>query len=202
MSHVTETTADRIWGAIGLVVKVLFVLGILAAIFAVWVVWQISQAFPQIHPVPAPVAWVTRDVELSAAEPVVRGELVLTATRVPTESLRIGVNAGAPTAEPMASPGAILAGPTVQIATDAALNESVCFAPCELQVRPAWACDPGDCRMVVGFTLALSLDAAESFGPVTIGVAGGITTASLEDELPPGIQATIELRGEIAPGAT
>ena len=164
-------------------------------------VWQITQSYPEIHPVPAPVAWVTRDVALSADEPVVQGQLVLTATSIPTEPLRIGVNAGAPTAEPMASPGAILAGPTVQIATDAGQGQDDCFAPCELQVRPDWNCDPGDCRMVATFSLALSVDTAEAFGPVTIGIAGGVT-ASLEDELPPGIQATLELSGDIAPGAS
>jgi hypothetical protein len=138
---------------------------------------------------------------LSAEEPLVRGQLVLTATSVPTEPLQIGVNAGAPSAEPMASPGAILAGPTVRIGTDVGQGHSDCFAPCELQVRPDWDCDPGECRLVANFSLGLSIETAEAFGPVTIGIAGGIT-ASLEDELPPGIQATLELVGDVTPGAS
>ena len=201
MSHLSEAPADTIWRFVKILLKLLLVLGILAAIFFAWVAWRIRESMPDIHPVPAPVSWVTRDVVLSAEEPVVRGQLVLTARSVPTEPLRIGVNAGAPTAEPMASPGAILAGPSVRIATDVSQGQVDCFAPCELQVRPDWDCDPGDCRMVATFSVVLSVDTAAAFGPVTIGIAGGIT-ASLEDELPPGIQATLELVGDVAPGAS
>jgi len=201
MSHLTETTVDTVWRFVVTFLKIVLVLGILAAIFFAWVVWQFSQSMPEVHPVPAPVSWVTRDVVLSAEEPVVRGQLVLTARSVPTEPLRIGVNAGAPTAEPMASPGAILAGPSVRIATEVGQGQDDCFAPCELQVRPEWDCDPGDCRLVATFSLGLSVDTAGAFGPVTIGIAGGIT-ASLEDELPPGIQATLELVGDVATGAS
>jgi hypothetical protein len=201
MSHLTETTTDTIWRFVGSLLKILLVLGILAAIFAAWVVWQVSQSFPNIHPVPAPVAWVIRDVELSAEEPVVRGQLVLTARSVPTEPLRIGINAGAPTAQPNASPGALLTGPTVRITTDAAQGQDGCFAPCELQVRPTWDCDPDDCRLVASFSVALSVDAADPPGTVTIGVAGGLT-ANLEDELPAGLKAALELGGDLAPGAS
>jgi hypothetical protein len=203
MSHLTETTVDTVWRFVVTFLKIVLVLGILAAIFFAWVVWQVSQSMPEVHPVTAPVSWVTRDVVLSAEEPLVRGQLVLTATSVPTEPLQIGVNAGAPSAEPMAPPGAILAGPTVRIATDVGQGQGQgdCFAPCELHIAPAWSCDPGDCRMVAMFSLGLSVDTIEAFGPVTIGIAGGVT-ASLEDGLPPGIQATLELSSDIAPGAS
>ena len=201
MSHLSEMPAVTIWGFVRTLLKIALVLAILVAVFAVWAVWQISQSYPPIHPVPAPVAWVARDVLLSAEEPVVRGQLVLTARSVPTNTLRIGVNTGAPTAEPMAAPGAILAGPSVRMATDAGQGQDACFAPCELQLQPAWDCDPGDCRMVASFSLLLSVDTAGAFGPVTIGIAGGIS-ANLEDELPPGIRASLELGGDVAPGAS
>lgn len=201
MSHLSETPVDTMWRFVATLLKIGLVLGILGAVFAAWAVWQIRQSYPDIHPVPAPVAWVTRDVVLSAGEPVVHGQLRLTATSVPTQPLRIGVNAGAPTAEPMASPGAILTGPTVQIATDAGQGQGACFAPCELQLQPAWDCDPGDCRMVATFSLVLSVDTAGAFGPVTIGVAGGVS-ANLEDTLPPGIQAILEMSDDVAPGAS
>jgi hypothetical protein len=201
MSHLSERPADTIWRFVGTLLKILLVLGILAAIFLAWVVWQIGQSMPEIHPVPAPVAWVTRDVVLSAEQPLVRGQLVLTARSVPTEPLRIGVNAGAPAAQPIASPGAILAGPTVRIATEAGQGQDGCFAPCELQLRPTWDCDPNDCRLVASFSLELTVDPDETSGTVMIGIAGGLT-ANLEDELPPGLQATLELGGDVAPGAS
>jgi hypothetical protein len=201
MSHLSERPADTIWRFVGTLLKIALVLGILAAIFAAWAVWQLRNAYPDIHPVPAPVAWVARDVVLSSEDPVIRGQLVLTARSVPTVPLRIGVNAGAPTAEPMASPGAILAGPTVRIATDLGQGRDGCLAPCELQVPSTWDCDPGDCRMITTFSVELSVDTADAFGPVSIGIAGGIS-ANLEDELPPGIQATLEMGDDVAPGAS
>lgn len=200
MSHLSEMPADTIWRFVRPVLKVLFVLGILAAIFAAWVVWQIGQSFPEIRPVPAPVAWVTRDVLLSEEAPAVRGRLILTATSAPSQYLRIGVNAGAPAAEANA-PGDLLAGPTVRFATDAGRGQDSCFAPCELQIVPSWSCDPGGCRLVAAFSLELPADTATAPGEVKIGIAGGLS-ANLEDELPPGLEATLELDGDVAPGAS
>lgn len=200
MSHLSETPADTIWRVVGPVLKILFVLGILAAIFALWVVWQIGQSFPETRPVPAPVEWVTRDVVLSAEAPAVHGRLVLTASSAPSQDIRVGVNVGTPAGEAIA-PGAILAGPTVRITTDAGQGQDGCFAPCELQIAPAWDCDPSGCRLVAAFSLELPADTTDAPGEVTIGIAGGMS-ANLDDELPPGLQATLELDGDLAPGAS
>ena len=111
------------------------------------------------------------------------------------------MNAGAPTAEPMASPGAILAGPTVRIATDVGQGQDELLravrAPGSsgLGLRPGRLPDGGHVQPG-----AVGRHAA-GVGPVTIGIAGGIT-ANLEDELPPGIQANLELDGDVAPGAS
>ena len=201
MSHLSETPADTIWRFVGPLLKILFVLGILAAVFAAWVVWQIGQSFPEVRPVPAPVAWVTRHVLLSEDAPAVRGRLVLTATSAPSQYLRVGVNAGAPAASAIASPDALLSGPTVRIETDAGMGLDSCFAPCELQIRPAWSCDPSGCRLVAAFSLELPADTGAMAGVVSIEIAGG-ATGTLDDELPPNLQATLELDGDLAPGAS
>jgi hypothetical protein len=201
LSHLTETPADTIWRVVGPILKILFVLGVLGAIFAAWAVWQIAQSFPEIHPVPAPVAWVSRDVMLSPEAPVVRGRLVLTASSAPSQSLRVGLNAGAPAAPAIASPGALLAGPTVRMATDGGLGQDGCFAPCELQVSPAWDCTTSGCQLVADFSLEFPADAGAMVGVVSIEIAGG-ATGTLEDELPPNLEATLELGGDAAPGAS
>ena len=201
MSHRKETTADTFWRYLWILVKLLLVLGLLGAILFAFVVWQISQAFPEIHAVPAPVAWVSRDVALSAEEPAARGRLVLTAPSAPSGAVRIGISAGAPGADAGTAPGVLLTGPRVLIRTELPYNQDSCYAPCELQIRPTWDCEPNGCRLVADVWLELQADTNPVAGLVTIGIAGGVT-ADLVGGLPSGIQTTLELDGDVAPGAS
>jgi hypothetical protein len=200
MSHLDETPVDTFWRFLWVLAKIVFVLIILAAILWTWVVWRIRESIPEMQAVPAPVAWVTRQVVLTAEDPVVRGRLVLTSTTVPIGDLRFGVTAGAPESDAPSSPGALLTGPSVLITTDLAFVEGGCYAPCELELRPTWDCQPSGCRLEASLDVELA-DTAGEAGRVTFGLSGGIT-AGLVDGLPPGLGATIELDGDAAPGAT
>jgi hypothetical protein len=194
----------RTIGTLGLIFGVVAVLGFVCLLIS------LQRAFPPMQAVPAPVAWTSREVVLSADRSVVHGRLTLTASAAPKGDLRVGLNAGVPSTEvaaPPSGPGAtspsvdpaeLLSGPPVRLtAATASGSPQSCFAPCELQLPSALQCDSGTCRIDFDVIVELVPGSARR-GAVTVGVAGG-ATAPLDKHLPDGIVVDLALEGEIAP---
>lgn len=196
----------RTLGTLGLIFGVLAVLGF------VWLLISLQRAFPPMQAVPAPVAWTSREVVLSADRSVVHGRLTLTASAAPKGDLRVGLNAGVPSTEAeaapsgsaatgpseTANPAALLSGPLVRLtAATASGSPQSCFAPCELQLPSALQCDSGTCR--IDFDVVVELvPGSAGRGAVTVGVAGG-ATAPLDKHLPDGTVVDLALAGAIVP---
>ena len=161
-----------------LIAQIGLVLGIVGAVlFGVAAITISNSMGKPPHATTAPVAWATRQVQLSGEHAVVTGRITLEARSIPTD-FRVGVNAGVPSIGDLA-PGAALSGPVVRLEATAAGHAASCVAPCELGLASAFECaassETGGCRMQIDVTVELLAPLDPSGGRVTLTISGGLT---------------------------
>lgn len=195
--------------------KVALVLGGLAALAFVALYITLQQAFKAPQAVAPPIAWTSRDIVLLPDRPVLIGQLTLTAKGPPTTDLRVGLNAGVPSATAVVpsgsgaaipsvsaappAPAALLAGPSVRVSvTTAGGTPQSCFAPCELQLSSQFDCESGTCRITFEVTVEREGETERMLGPVTVGISGG-ATAPLTERLPVGLDVDLALDSSTVP---
>lgn len=202
-----RSTADVIGGVLWTLLKIGFVLGILAVAALILLAIWFRQQFPEPRGVPAPIAWTTREVVLSAESRVLEGRLSLTTRPGVTGVQTVGVNAGVPTSragELPAEPGDIISSPAARL-TATSVGDSnpsrSCFAPCELEVPVAFECTATGCQMVVDIRVELLGGADDVEGDVALAIAGGLN-ASAESRALEGLIVDLAIVGPAAPEAT
>ena len=200
-----RSTADFIGGVLWILLKIGFVLGILAVFALILLAIWFRQQFPEPKGVPAPIAWTTQEVVLSAESRLLEGRLTLTTRPGVTGVQTVGVNAGVPTSragQPPAEPGDIISTPAARLTAtsvgDANPSRS-CLAPCELDMPVAFACTATGCEMVVEIRVELLGGVAD--GDVTLGIAGGLN-ASTESRVLEGLTVDLVIDATAAPAAT
>jgi hypothetical protein len=195
------------WGCLRTAGALVAILVGLAALVFVWFYISIAQQFRAPEAVPAPVAWASREVVLSPDHSVVRGRLTLTARDTPEADLRVGLNAGVPAAEALATatgsgvigpqettaPADLLTAPRVRLtAVTGSGAARSCLAPCELVLSSGLDCVSGTCRVDFAVTVELTPDPSGTRNTVRVDVAGG-ATAPLGERLPDGLVVDLPL---------
>jgi hypothetical protein len=202
-----RSTADLIGAVVWTILKIGFVLGILAVLGLIGLGIWFQQQFPEPKGIPAPIAWTTQEVVLSAESRVLEGRLTLT-TRPGGSGVRtVGVNVGVPTRQPgglPVEPGDIISSPAARL-TATSVGQSnpsrSCLAPCELEVPVSFACTATGCEMVVDITVELLVRVGGADPDVTVGIAGGLT-ASAESRVLEGLVVDLAIEGSTAPEPT
>jgi hypothetical protein len=161
----------------------------LAVVGFIAIYFSLSQSalFKGPEGLPAPVAWTTRSVVLSAAEPIAHGQLTVGGGGAPagtSPGAGVGVNAGTATQHVTgADPGAIISGPVVRLTvTGPGGTTRSCFAPCEMRIAEAYDCSASRCGVTVDLRVEL-VSGAVGAATVAVDIAGG-WSASLQQHLP------------------
>lgn len=202
-----RSTADFIGGVLWTLLRIGFVLGILAVLGLIALGIWFRQQFPEPKGVPAPIAWTTQEVVLSAESRVLEGRLTLTTRPGVTGVQTVGVNAGVPTSragELPAEPGDIISSPAARLTATSVGDASParsCLAPCELDVPVAFDCTATGCEMVVDIRVELLGGADDMGGDVAMAIAGGLN-ASAESRVLEGLNVDLAIDGAAAPDAT
>ena len=202
-------TGPTLWGIVKVLGKIGLVLAVLAGLAFAWAVFQFQRAYPEPRGVPAPVAWTTRDVILSAATPVVAGRLTVEGSTIPVTG-RVGVNAAVPSfaGEPVGgnatapatslTPADAIVGPAVRLTATLQGNPQTCVAPCELVVPANLGCSNGPCGTTIEVRLELVGESAATGRVVMLQLAGGLT-AQLDSKMPTNLRVNLVLDATSVP---
>lgn len=189
---------------------VLIIVGIVLlalALLGAFIYWSITNSFRPAAAVPAPIAWQSAQVVLSAEQPVLDGHLSVTAITASQSDLRVGLNVGLPRSENSVSglspavpskenadPATLLTIPSVRVSTmnAGAIHVPSCLAPCELSLGNAFTCNAGTCRLEVDFRLELIAGSASDAVHVA---ASGSAATGLGKQLPAGLQLEFSVAG-------
>jgi hypothetical protein len=212
------STTQRDETVVPLAVGCLKFVGVLAAVFLAMAViagiglyLSVESSFGPRSPEAVPQAWVTRDVVLDPASPVIRGSLNVSANTDRSSVVGLGVNASAPTAtsspgtngdgaSPAVGLGAALTMPDVRLTVrDAFGGAWQCDAPCELAL-PGFSCGRSGCTAVYQVDVELAGSSAAG-SPVKLSVSGG-GTVPRGAQLPGGFTVDLALGATPKPGGS